>query len=477
MKTFPMFIKVDDGRIVVIGGGEAAAQKARLALKTEAEVVVVASVLSPELAALAAKGRLTHRRPDDAGFFENARLVFVATGCAGADAAWRVAAKAAGAGVVNVVDAPDLCDAFTPAIVDRDPVVVAVGTEGKAPVLARQIKSRIEEMLEPGLGGLVTLAGRLRRDVAHRITPMRRRAFWSWAFSGAPRLAYAAGDEARAARLLTDAITAGGDRAAGDGFVSLVGAGPGAKDLITLRGVKRLQEADVILYDRLLEDDILELARRDAKRVYVGKTPGASSWPQEKIDALIVAEALRGKRVVRLKCGDPAIFARAAEEVEAMQAAGVPFEIVPGVTAASAAAAAMQKPLTERGKTDAIVFATATDRNGAAASGAIRNATPGTSIAIYMGVGQAAQIQGSLMEKGQPADLEVDIVHQASRAGERIIRSTLSTLKQDLARAQIRDTAILLLSISAAASKETAPYDSVDAGAFLRKPTGKASLG
>lgn len=476
MKTFPMFIKVDDGRIVVIGGGEAAAQKARLALKTEAEVVVVASALSPELATLAAKGRITHLNTDAADLFQNARLVFVATGCAGADAAWRVAAKAAGAGVVNVVDAPDLCDAFTPAIVDRDPVVVAVGSEGKAPVLARQIKSRIEEMLEPGLGGLVALAGRLRRDVAHRIAPMRRRAFWSWAFSGAPRLAYAAGDEARAARLLTDAITAGGDRAAGDGFVSLVGAGPGAKDLITLRGVKRLQEADVILYDRLLEDDILELARRDAKRVYVGKAPGASSWPQERIDALIVAEALRGKRVVRLKCGDPAIFARAAEEIEAMQAAGVAFEIVPGVTAASAAAAAMRKPLTERGKTDAIVFATATDRNGAAASGAIRNATPGTSIAIYMGVGQAGQIQQSLMEKGQPAGLEVDIVHQASRAGQRIVRSTLATLKEDLARAQIRDTAILFLSLNSTAADKIGEAGAAVIGTRTRNPAQALSL-
>ena len=353
-----------------------------------------------------------------------------------------------------MVDAPELCDAFTPAIVDRDPVVVAIGTEGTAPVLARQIKSRIEEMLEPSLGGLAALAGRLRQDVVRRIAPPRRRAFWSWAFSGAPRLAHSAGDVARAAQLLTEAIAAGGDRAAGEGFVSLVGAGPGAKDLITLRGVKRLQEADVILYDRLLEEDILELARRDAARVYVGKAPGACSWPQEKIDALIVEEARRGKRVVRLKCGDPAIFARAAEEIEAMKEAGVAFEIVPGVTAASAAAAAIRRPLTERGKPDAVVLATATDRNGAAASGAIRNATPGTSIAIYMGVGQAEQIQESLIAKGQPADQRVDIIHQASRAGQRIMQSSLSTLKQDLARAQIRDTAILLLSLEPVLSCE-----------------------
>ncbi len=315
MKTFPMFLKLAGRRVVIFGGGEQAAQKTRLMLKTEAEIVVVSATLDPELAALADAGRIRHV-PDADGWLDGAALAFVATGDPEGDA--RLAAVARSTRVpANVVDAPDLCDAFTPSIVDRDPLVVAIGTEGAAPVLARQVKTAVEAMLEPRLGDLVALAGWLRAEVAARIPPEGRRAFWSWVFTGPPRQAHARGAEREAAQLLKDAI-AGGGAAAPGGLVSLVDAGPGARDLITLRGVQRLQEADLILHDRLADPGLLELARRDAERV-------------EPADAALMVEAARaGRRVVRLTSGAPS-----GPEIAACEAAGIAWEIVPDVPASA----------------------------------------------------------------------------------------------------------------------------------------------
>ena len=307
MKTFPMFLKMTGRRVVIIGGGEQAAQKVRLILKTEARIEVWAPVLEPELAELAAEGRVQHHAgaitPES---FQGAALAFIATGCPGIDMALHTLAKLSDA-VVNVVDQPDLCDAITPSIVDRDPVVVAIGTEGTAPVLARQIKTKLEETLEPRLGDLAALAGRMRTAAAARLDPRKRRELWRWVFNDRPRQLVGSGAEREAAREIKSAIETGAFGASSGGSVSLVGAGPGAKDLITLRGVQRLQEADVIYYDRLLDPEILELARRDAERIYVGKAPGCHSWPQEKITQSLVAAAKRGQRVVRLKCGAPGI--------------------------------------------------------------------------------------------------------------------------------------------------------------------------
>lgn len=352
MKTFPMFLRMTGRRVVILGGGEQAAQKTRLMLKTEAEIVVVAAALAPELAALAARGRIRHADAVTPGLFANAALAFVATDDPAENARLALIARAAGA-VVNVVDAPDLCDAFTPSLVDRDPLVVAIGTEGAAPVLARQVKAAVETMLDPRLGEFVALAGRLRGEVAARVAPARRRAFWAWAFAGAPRRAHARGAEREAARLLERAIAAGGEAGDAGGCVSLVDAGPGARDLITLRGMQRLQEADIVFHDRLVDPDLLELSRRDAERAYVGNAPGATAWPQDRINGAIVAAARAGKRVVRLKCGDPGAFARGAGEAAACEAAGIPWEIVPGVgTRHDGLAAASSPGKRPRARTD-----------------------------------------------------------------------------------------------------------------------------
>lgn len=383
MKAFPMFIKTTDRRVIIVGGGEQATQKARLILKTDARIVFAAPDLDAELQAIVKAGRAEHYKGAlTESFFANAAMVFIATGCIGVDVSAHAIAKAARA-MVNVVDQPELCDMTTPSLVDRDPVVVAIGTEGTAPVLARQIKTKLEEDLPQSLGGLAALAGRLRGAVAGRVPQNARRGFWRWVFADAPRRMWDSGAEANAALAIKAAIANGGapdERKAG--AITLVGAGPGARDLMTLRAVQRLQEADIIFYDRLCGEDVLELARRDAERIYVGKQPGAHTWPQEMITARIIAEAKKGLKVVRLKSGDPGIFGRAGEELSAAREQGIDVEIVPGVTAASAAAATCGRSLTERGQTDRIVLATGTGQDGNVSDAILACAEPGTSSAI-----------------------------------------------------------------------------------------------
>ncbi len=432
MKTFPMFLTMAGREVVIAGGGEQAAQKARLILKTEARLRLLAPELDDELAELVAAGRAAHDTgPISAARFRDAALVFVATGCPGLDAALAALAKAAGA-LVNVVDQPALCDAYTPSIVDRDPVVVAIGTEGAAPVLARQIKARMEALLEPGLGRYAALAGRLRGAVARQIPREARRSFWRWAFSEGPRQVHAAGAEREAARALKAAIAGGGapDETCA-GRIVLVGAGPGAADLLTLRAQRHLQEADVIFYDRLVSAEVLELARRDAERVFVGKAVGASAWPQARINQVIVAAARQGKRVVRLKGGDPSLFARAEEELEAARAEGIAVEIVPGVTAASAAAASLGTPLTARGQTDRVVFATARRADGSLSADLAGALQPGTTLALYMATGRAREIGAELLAAGRAPDLAVSVVAQASTREEVCRETTLAGLARD----------------------------------------------
>jgi len=443
MKNFPMFLRMDGRSAVICGGGEEAARKARLILRTEARIVLLADRLCPELRRLVTLGRAVHhecQRPDT---FENAALVFIATGCPERDADLAGTARVAGA-VVNVVDRPELCDAFTPSIVDRDPVVVAIGTEGTAPVLGRAIRAEIEAMLAPRLGAFAALAGRLREAVSDRFAPDLRRRFWEWAFSGPAWQAHETGREAEAARILEHAIDIGYCIDT-KGHISLVGAGPGARDLLTMRAVNRLQQADIIFYDRLVDPEVLELARRDAERIYVGKEVGACHWPQARIDRMIVAEAARGKRVVRLKSGDPSVFGRACEEIAAANAAGIEVEIVPGITAASAASVSLKRPMTERGETDTVILTTGTCRPGDPSPDRSHLARPGTTVILYMAVEKASDIRHDLIAAGLPLDCPVDIVASASTARERQASTTLDKLAQTIRAEGLQSPAILFV--------------------------------
>lgn len=445
MKTFPMFLQMQGRRVVIAGGGEQAAQKCRLILKTEAAITLLAPSLDPELSDLHAQGRIAWRSgPITPSDFQDAALVFVASGCPASDACLHMLAKSVGA-VVNVVDQPQLCDAITPSIVDRAPVVVAIGTEGTAPVLARQIKTKLEQMLEPRLGDLAALAGRLRERASLRLEPRQRRDLWRWVFSGSVREKHARGAEREAAKMIKDAIDTAHFEGDHCGSVALVGAGPGCKDLITLRGVQRLQEADVIYYDRLVDPEILELARRDAERVYVGKAPGCHHWPQEKISGVIVAAAKQGKRVVRLKCGDPGVFARGAEETDALNAAGIAYEIVPGVTAASAASAAMGGFLTQRGSCDTLMLATGKSADAGKTPDWISSLRAGMRVAVYMGVGSAGDISQALIDSALAQHIEIDIVSNAQQSTQVIAHCTAETLVETIEQNAIQNPAILFL--------------------------------
>lgn len=445
MQSFPMFIKMAGRRVVIVGGAEQAAQKSRLVLKTDAALTIAAPDLDDELAALVARGRADHHAgPITPDLFRDTALVFIGSGCPAVDACAHTLAKAAGA-LVNVVDQPDLCDATTPSIVDRDPVVIAIGTEGTAPVLGRALKTQIEQLLDPRLGSYAALAGRLRDAVAHKVPKDARREFWRWAFNDAPWLAFKRGAEREAAELLKTAIETGVQETGG--MISLVGAGPGARDLLTLRAVERLQEADVIFYDRLVDPDVLELARRDAERVYVGKVVGAHAIPQDRICALIIAEARKGRRVVRLKSGDPSIFGRATEEMEAAAAHAIPCEVIPGVTAASAAAASLGQSLTERGVADTLVLATGTHRENEGLPDWGRHVQPGTRLVYYMAVANAAALRDNLIAAGMPRDATGHVAADVSTARERLLSVRLSDLPDTLAAEQVTGCALILFTV------------------------------
>ncbi|PTQ75366.1 siroheme synthase [Celeribacter persicus] len=301
MKFFPMFLRMTGRDVVIIGGGETAAQKARLMLKTEARIVLAAPELDPELAALVADNRaVQHAGEITDDLFVNAALVFVCTGDEDCDVRMAQIVCDAGA-LVNVVDRPDLCEANTPSIVDRDPLVVAIGTEGAAPVLARQIKTRLEEILEPRLGELVALAGRLREAVAQEVPREKRREFWRWVYHDAPRTLFARGAEREAAEKIKAAIAAGGapeDDARG--ALALLPIGSPDPDLLTLRAVQRLQEADLVVCAEAEFAPMLELARRDAERVIVGVSHGTEDWLLSDQRHVVLQDYEKGARVVWL---------------------------------------------------------------------------------------------------------------------------------------------------------------------------------
>lgn len=334
MKAFPMFLRMTGRRVVIVGGGEQAAQKCRLMLKTEAEIVIAAHDINDELTDLADQGRVLHHvKPVDKSLFENTALVFVANGDPDQDLVAYKIAKAAGA-LVNVVDQPELCDAITPSIVDRDPVVVAIGTEGTAPILARQIKTDIEQILEPNLGDLAALAGRLRKSVGHRFDAIQRRKFWGWVFRDAPRQTHRSGAQRAASKMITAAISDGKIEPNTKPIITFAGAGPGASDLITLRAVQRLQEADIIFYDEKIDHGVLELARRDAERVRVTDN---NHWGARRVQRMIMTAASKGKFTVRLVQGNPVIDTTHQEIIHQLNAAGYSTETIPGVLDCSAA--------------------------------------------------------------------------------------------------------------------------------------------
>ena len=443
MRHFPVFLDLTGRRVVVSGAGETAVAKLRLLMKTEARLAVFGSEPDPVVRAWAAEGRMElAERPIAPGDADGAVLLYGANANAGADARAAAIGRAAGA-LVNIVD--DLSSDFiTPAIVDRDPVTVAIGTEGAAPVLARWIKARVEELLPASLGRLVRI-GQAFRSRLDALDSKARRVFWSRFYLETGPRAFAeseAAAEAELERLLAEGVEAR------EGFVHVVGAGPGDPELLTLKARRLLHEADVVIHDRLVPQAILELARREALILAVGKQGFGPSWRQEDINALMVEHAARGDTVVRLKGGDPAVFGRLDDEIEALRAAGIGWQVVPGITSASAAAAAIGQSLTRRGRNKAFRILTGHDVDGFAEQDWRGLAKPGATAAVYMGVKAAAFLRGRLMMHGAPADTPVTAVENASRPDQRIIPARLVDLPEALAAAAPAGPVMLLLGLA-----------------------------
>lgn len=448
MRHLPISLDLRGKTVAIAGAGAVALSKTRLLLRTEATLCVYGEAALPEFVQFAAVGKLQLvARPLGQHDLATASLVYAASGDDAEDK--RVAGLAQATGVLcNSVDNLEASDFLTPAIVDRDPVTVAIGTEGCAPVLARQIKADFEASLTPNLGILARLAERFRPQAAALPSGASRRRFWSRFFGEAgPRALEDGGEQAAWSALEALAAEAQSEEKLA-GHVHLVGAGPGDPELLTLKARRLLHEADVVIYDRLVSAQVLELARREARLISVGKTPGGPSWKQPDICALIVSEAQTGAQVVRLKSGDPGVYGRLDEEMDALDAAGIGFYIVPGITAATAAAASAKVSLTRRGRNTALRILTGHDINGFVEHDWRALAAPGSTAAIYMGVAAAKFLQGRLLMHGASTDTPMCVVENASAPNQTIAAATLSDLTVRMTAADITGPAILFLGLA-----------------------------
>lgn len=430
MDFLPIFVATQNRKILVVGQGQMADAKCRGVLKTSAQITVYADQPSDEARGWA-EARLIDLRLGlpSAQDFEYVTLFYAAHDDDEVNDALTEMARSAGA-IVNVLDRTDACDFITPAIVDRDPVVVAIGTEGSAPVLARQIKADIEATLPSDLGRFARLANAFRAKVRLLPEGLARRNFWKDFFQ-LQRVARG-GDEKAIQSSLESLLSRHIQAETQGGSVAFVGAGPGDPELLTLKARRYIHEAEVIIYDRLVGKGVLELARREAKFIDVGKKGFGTQVTQDKINEYLVQEAQAGWKVVRLKGGDPSVFGRLDEELSAVEAAGIESTVVPGVTSAAAGAASLKQSLTRRDRNSSVTFMTAHDAKGYADHEWRQLVRSGQALAIYMGRRAATFLQGRLLMAGADADLVITCVENISRPEERNFTSTLSKFAQRL---------------------------------------------
>lgn len=452
MDYFPLFLRIAGQPVVVIGGGEVAARKTLLLARAGAAITLVSPDLCPSLQERLECGEVRHIaeefRPEH---LEGARLVIAATDLESVNA-W-VARSAEARNIwVNVVDDREKSRFIMPAIVDRSPVIVAIGSSGDAPVLTRRLREKFEALLPAGLGKLAKLSGELRSAVKERVVnPDERRRFWERFFDGDIASDVLAGREQAARDSISQAIDAGLSEvdvtAPPVGEVALVGAGPGDPGLLTLRALRVMQNADVVVYDRLVSDEVLELVRRDAERIYVGKEAGKPYVSQEDINQLLVDLALQGKRVCRLKGGDPFVFGRGGEELEKLAERGIRFEVVPGISAAVGCAAYAGIPLTHRHYAQVLTFTTGHSKNEVAHAPVDWEALarPGQTAVFYMGLNGLPTIIEQLQAHGLPADHPAAVIEQGTRPSQRVISGNLATLVQQVAAAQVKSPALLIV--------------------------------
>ncbi len=447
MKHFPIFLAVEGRRIVISGGGEAAVAKLRILMKTEAHLTVIAEDANPQIEAWADTGSITLlKRAQEPGDAACAALFYAANDDELEDARVTRLAQSDGA-LTNWVDNLAHSQFITPAIVDRDPVTVAIGTEGAAPVLARAIKADLEARLPRALGTLARVGKSFRKAVEVLPFGAKRRAFWSdYYFKAGPRAIDDGGPEALPETLET-LLNTHLHRDEQPGHVTFVGAGPGDPELLTVKARRALHEADVVIHDRLITKEVLELARREATIIDMGKVGFGPSTPQAEIDAAIVEHAAKGAHVVRLKSGDATVFGRLDEEIEACLAAELSYSVIPGITSASAAVAIIGQCLTRRGRNASVRFLTGHDVTGFADHDWRALARTGEVAAIYMGKRAARFLQGRLMMHGADPATPVTLVENASRTDQRVVASSLSKMAGDLEAAKMDGPCLILFGL------------------------------
>ncbi len=446
MDFLPIFFNARNKHGLVVGGDEIAARKAALLLAAGAHVTVVAPTLSEAFAQLPHPERLHHHQGEfEPRLLDDASLVI----CALHDEQRaRIVSEAAQARriPVNVVDKPHLCSFVMPSIIDRSPILIAVGSGGASPVLARLLRARLESMIPSAYGRLAALAARFRDQVKAKFKrPENRRMFWEKVFQGPVAEMMFAGQDDAAAATLESMIAGEVEPDARIGEVYLVGGGPGNPDLLTFRALRLMQQADVVVYDNLVSPAVLDMVRRDADRIYVGKKRADHALPQEEINELLVRLAKQGKRVLRLKGGDPFIFGRGGEEIETLAENGIPFQVVPGITAASGVASYAGIPLTHRDHAQACVFVTGHLKDGTMNLDWDMLARPHQTIVIYMGLHGLPVLCQKLIEHGLSADTPAAIVQQGTTSRQRVVTGTLTTLPAQAEAAQLQAPTLIIV--------------------------------
>lgn len=446
MDFLPIFINIKNQPCLVIGGGGVAARKVELLLRCGGQVKVISPSLDPKLAALAAEGRITHlARAFAADDLRDATICIAATNNQAINQQVSTQAKALRI-PVNVVDQPELCSFILPSIIDRSPVVAAVSTGGASPVLARLIRARLESMIPAAYGHLAALASSFRDQVKARFADVnQRRRFWESTLQGMVAERVFSGHPEEAEKLLKASLDTADIQTQPQGEVYLVGAGPGDPDLLTFRALRLMQQADVVVYDRLVAKPIIDLTRKDAEHIYVGKERNNHSMRQEEINQLLADLAKQGKKVLRLKGGDPFIFGRGGEEIQTLAEQGIPFQVIPGITAAAGCAAYAGIPLTHRDHAQSLTLVTGHLKDGSIDLNWPQLAQPHQTLVFYMGLHGLEAISRELIRHGRSPDTPAALVQQGTTPRQRVFCGTLATLSDIVAKEQPKPPTLIIV--------------------------------
>lgn len=445
MEFLPLFFKLEDRQTLLVGGGQIALRKARLLIRTKAIVSVISHAVDPQLAKLLADNNGTFSLGDyTPAHLDNKLLVIAATDNQALNR--QVYTDALARNIpVNVVDNPDLCTFVFPAIVDRSPILIAISSGGYAPVLVRLLRGKLETLIPNGYSKLAILAGQFRSRVKAKFdTINQRRNFWESVLQGQVAETMLAGREQDAYQLMEHKLN-NADTSLPAGEVYLVGAGPGDPELLTFKALRLMQQADVVFYDALVSKEIMELCRRDADLIFVGKNRANHSVPQQNINQMLIDHAKLGRRVVRLKGGDPFIFGRGGEELQSLREEGIPFQVVPGITAASACSTFAGIPLTHRDFSQSVTFVTGQQKNRSSELDYSHLVRGDQTVVFYMGLHNLEDICHKLVAAGQSSQTPVAIVSRGTAVDQKVLVGTLETLVDLQAAAQLPAPALIIV--------------------------------